>query len=80
MSIGATFAPVILPPACGMTLLVSELALATRVMREGRLNRAFPSGLPFYLRSACRAQSTPAVTLHSNPGMTDVCFQQISGL
>jgi hypothetical protein len=21
-----------------------------------------------------------AVTLHSNPGMTDVCFQQISGL
>jgi hypothetical protein len=48
-----------------MTLLVSELALATHVMREGRLNRALPSGLPFYLRSACRAQNTPALRTHA---------------
>jgi hypothetical protein len=34
MSIGAAFAHVILPPACEMTLLVSELAFATRAMRE----------------------------------------------
>ena len=34
MSTGAAFAFVILPPACGMTLLVSELAFATRVMRK----------------------------------------------
>jgi hypothetical protein len=34
MSIGAEFALVILPPACEMTLLVSELAFATRAMRE----------------------------------------------
>jgi hypothetical protein len=34
MSIGAAFALVILPPACEMTLLVSELAFATRAMRE----------------------------------------------
>src|SRR5258707_13582789 len=34
MSIGAAFALVIFPPACGMTLLVSELAFATRAMRE----------------------------------------------
>ena len=34
MSIGAAFALVIFPPACEMTLLVSELAFATRAMRE----------------------------------------------
>jgi hypothetical protein len=34
MSIGAAFALVILPPACEMTLLVSDLALQTRAMRE----------------------------------------------
>jgi hypothetical protein len=34
MSIDAAFALVILPPACEMTLLVSELAFATRVMRK----------------------------------------------
>jgi len=34
MSIGAAFALVIFPPDCGMTLLVSELAFATRTMRE----------------------------------------------
>jgi hypothetical protein len=34
MSIDAAFALVILPPVCGMTLLVSELAFATRVMRN----------------------------------------------
>ena len=34
MSIGAAFAFVILPPDCGMTLLVSELAFATGAMRE----------------------------------------------
>jgi hypothetical protein len=34
MSIDATFVLGILPPAGGMTLLVSELAFATRAMRE----------------------------------------------
>ena len=34
MSIGAAFALVIIPPACEMTLLVSELPFATRAMRE----------------------------------------------
>jgi hypothetical protein len=34
MSIKAAFALVILPPACGMTLLVSELAFATSAMRK----------------------------------------------
>jgi hypothetical protein len=34
MSIGAAFALVIFPPACGMTLLVSELAFALRAKRE----------------------------------------------
>jgi hypothetical protein len=34
MSIGAAFALVVFPPACEMTLLVSELAFATRAMRE----------------------------------------------
>jgi hypothetical protein len=34
MSIGAAFALVIFPPDCGMTLLVSELAFATRAMRK----------------------------------------------
>src|ERR1700688_1689398 len=61
MRIGAGFALVIFPPACEMTLLVSELAFATRVMRESRRTGRLPSGLPFYLRSACRAQDTPAL-------------------
>jgi len=34
MSIDAVFAFVILPPSCETTLLVSELAYATRAMRE----------------------------------------------
>jgi hypothetical protein len=34
MSIDAAFALAILPPAGGMTLLVSDLAFATRAMRE----------------------------------------------
>ena len=34
MNIDAAFALVILPPACEMTLLVSELAFATRAMRK----------------------------------------------
>ncbi len=34
MSIGAALALVIFPPACEMTILVSELAFATRAMRE----------------------------------------------
>ena len=29
------------------------------------MKRAAPSGLPFYLRSACRAQSTPALRTHA---------------
>jgi hypothetical protein len=49
MSIGAAFALVIFPPACGMTLLVSELAFATRAKREAVEQGRLPSGLPFYL-------------------------------
>ena len=65
MSIDAAFALVIFPPGCEMTLLVSELAFATRVMRESRRTGRLPSGLPFYLRSACRAQNTPALRTHA---------------
>jgi single-strand DNA-binding protein len=43
----------------------SELAFATRVMRESRRSGRLQSGLPFYLRSACRAQSTPALRTHA---------------
>jgi hypothetical protein len=32
-----------------------------KVIEQGRL----PSGLPFYLRSACRAQSTPVLRTHA---------------
>ena len=45
--------------------LDSELAFATRVMRESRRTGRLPSGLPFYLRSACRAQDTPALRTHA---------------
>ena len=45
--------------------LDSELAFATRVMRESRRTGRLRSGLPFYLRSACRAQSTPALRTHA---------------
>src|SRR5260370_27924210 len=45
--------------------LDSELAFATRVMRESRRTGRLPFGLPFYLRSACRAQSTPALRTHA---------------
>ena len=45
--------------------LHSELAFATRVMRESRRTGRLPSGLPFYLRSACRAQDTPALRTHA---------------
>ena len=45
--------------------LDSELAFATRVMRESPSNRGIPSGLTFYLRSACRAQDTPALRTHA---------------
>jgi hypothetical protein len=65
MSIGAAFALVVFCPACGMTLLVSNLAFATRAMREAVEQGRLPSGLPFYLRSACRAQNTPALRTHA---------------
>jgi single-strand DNA-binding protein len=45
--------------------LHSELTFATRVMRESRRIGRLPSGLPFYLRSACRAQDTPALRTHA---------------
>jgi hypothetical protein len=67
MSIGAAFALVILPPACEMTLLVSELAFATRAMREAVEQGGSLLVLPFYLRSACRAQDTPALRTHALP-------------
>ena len=44
--------------------LHSELAFATRVMRESRRTGRLPSCLPFYLRS-CRAQDTPALRTHA---------------
>src|ERR1700721_4897819 len=34
-------------------------------MRESRRTGRLPSGLPFYLRSACRAQNTPALRTHA---------------
>src|ERR1700727_1175567 len=43
MSIGAAFALVISPPACEMILLVSELAFATRAMREAVKQGGSPS-------------------------------------
>src|SRR3984893_12062088 len=45
--------------------LDSELAFVTRVMRESRRTGRLPSGLPFYLRSACRAQNTRALRTHA---------------
>ena len=45
--------------------LDSELAFATRTMRGSRRTGQLPSGLPFYLRSACRAQDTPALRTHA---------------
>ena len=45
--------------------LDSEPAFATRVMRESRRTGRLPSGLPFYLRSACRAQDTLALRTHA---------------
>ena len=45
--------------------LDSELTFATRVMRESRRTGRLPSGLPFYLRSACHAQDTPALRTHA---------------
>ena len=65
MSIGAAFALVIFPPGCGMTLLVSELAFATRAKSEAVEQEGSLFGLPFYLRSACRAQDTPALRTHA---------------
>jgi hypothetical protein len=65
MSIGAAFALVIFPPACEMTLLVSELAFATRAMRESvEQGGSLPVCLSC-LRSACRAQNTPALRTHA---------------
>ena len=64
-SIGAWNRLCILPPVLRLTLLVSEFAFATHAMRENRCTRRLPSGLPFCLRSACRAQSTPALRTHA---------------
>ena len=38
-----------------------ELAFAARAMSEGALNSAAPFRFAFCLRSACRAQNTPAL-------------------
>jgi hypothetical protein len=65
MSIGAAFALVIFAPTCEMTLLIFELALATRVMREAVEQGGSLPVLPFYLRSACRAQNTSALRTHA---------------
>jgi hypothetical protein len=65
MSIGAAFALVIFPPACEMTLLVSELAFATRAMSEAvEQGGSLPVCLSC-LRSACRAQNPPALRTHA---------------
>src|SRR6266702_3684706 len=47
------------------TFKYSELVFATRAMRKSLNQGRLPSGLPFYLRSACRAQSTPALRTHA---------------
>jgi hypothetical protein len=47
MSIGAAFAPLIVPPDCEMTLLISEPAFATRAMREAvEYGRSLPVVIP----------------------------------
>ena len=45
--------------------LDSELAFATRAVSESRRTGRLSSGLPFYLRSACHAQDTPALRTHA---------------
>ena len=57
MSIDAAFALVILPPAWGMTLLVSELAFATRVMWKAIEHGSLPVCLSICVQRA--ALKTP---------------------
>jgi hypothetical protein len=60
MSIGAAFALVIFPPACGMTLLVSELAFATRVVRKAVEQRgSLPVCLSICAQRAALKTPTP---------------------
>jgi hypothetical protein len=49
MSIDVAFALIIFPPACEMTLLVSELAFATRAMREP-VEQGAPQEREIYVR------------------------------
>ena len=78
MSIGAAFALVIFPPACEMTLLVSELTYATRAMREAveqggsipvcRCRAALKSRIAaLYFSTTFRDLTT--VSLHLNRGL-----------
>jgi hypothetical protein len=60
MTIGAAFALVVLPPDCGMTLLVSELAFATRAMREAvEQGSSLPVCLSICVQRAALKTSTP---------------------
>ena len=60
----AAIALVILSGALRVALLVSELAFTTRAMRKAIEQGGSLPILPFYLRSACRAQNTPALRTH----------------
>jgi len=68
MSIGAAFALVIFPPACGMTLLVSELAFATRAMREAvEQGGSFPVCLSICVQRAALKTPPPFGRTLSSP-------------
>jgi hypothetical protein len=65
ISIGVS-SPVVVLPCCIVIDCSSFCAgFCDSHHEEKLLNRAAPSGLPFYLRSACRAQSTPALRTHA---------------
>ncbi len=51
--------------AFGLTCSSSEQAPATRARKQDSRTRRLPSGLPFCLRSACRAQDTHALRSHA---------------
>ena len=75
MSIGAAFALVIFPPACGMTLLVSELAFATRAMREAvEQSGSLPVCLSICVqRAALKAPPPSGRTLSFPKSATRLC-------
>jgi hypothetical protein len=75
MSIGPAFAIVIFPPACEMTLLVSELAYATRAMREP-LNRAAPFRFAFLSAFSVPRSRHPRPSDARSPSQNPRCASQ----